>query len=65
MGFRDLVVFNRALLAKQGWRLISKLDSLVAKIMQQKYYPRGAFFRLKWDADPLLLGAVLFRRELF
>jgi hypothetical protein len=43
MGFRDLEVFNLALLAKQGWRLIQQPESLVAQIMRDKYY-RGCDF---------------------
>lgn len=38
LGFRDIVKFNIALLAKQGWHLISKLDSLLARSLQAKYY---------------------------
>lgn len=30
MGFRNLQAFNLAMLAKQGWRLVMNLDSLVA-----------------------------------
>jgi hypothetical protein len=40
MGFRDFTLFNNALLAKQSWRLWHQLESLVARIMKEKYYPR-------------------------
>jgi hypothetical protein len=43
MGFQDLDIFNRALLAKQGWRLIKFLDSLVARIMRGKHHLNGDF----------------------
>jgi hypothetical protein len=39
MGFRDLHSFNLAMLAKQCWRLISKSDSLCARVIKAKYYP--------------------------
>jgi ribonuclease HI len=39
MGFRDFNSFNKALLAKQIWRLWENPSSLVAQIMQAKYYP--------------------------
>jgi hypothetical protein len=39
MGFRDLHTFNMAMLAKQSWRLISKPETLCAKILKAKYYP--------------------------
>ncbi|GAU40964.1 hypothetical protein TSUD_187210 [Trifolium subterraneum] len=41
MGFRDLRAFNEALLAKQGWRLITQPTSLVAQVLKAKYYPKG------------------------
>jgi hypothetical protein len=39
LGFRDLVMFNKALLAKQVWRILKNPDSLMARIMQAKYFP--------------------------
>lgn len=43
LGFRDLECFNKALLEKQGWRLLQQPDSLIAQILREKYYPRGCF----------------------
>jgi hypothetical protein len=37
MGFRDLRCFNKALLAKQGWRLIQNPHSLAGSILKAKY----------------------------
>jgi hypothetical protein len=41
LGFRDLQVFNQALLARQVWRLIEFPDSLCARLLKAKYYPNG------------------------
>jgi hypothetical protein len=38
LGCRELDCFNMAMLAKQGWRLLQYPDSLVARVMQEKYY---------------------------
>lgn len=43
LGFRDFRSFNMALLAKQGWRLITNPDSLMERIFQARYYPNGTF----------------------
>ena len=43
MGFRDMKIFNQAMLARQCWRLISEPDSLCAKVLKGRYYPKCAF----------------------
>jgi hypothetical protein len=52
MGFRDLHFFNKALLAKQCWRLWKSEDSLTAKIMKSKYYPNGSILEAKLGNKP-------------
>ena len=39
MGFRDLKSFNKALLAKQGWRLQTNTRSLFSRVFKAKYFP--------------------------
>uniref|UniRef100_A0ACD5V5Y4 Uncharacterized protein n=1 Tax=Avena sativa TaxID=4498 RepID=A0ACD5V5Y4_AVESA len=41
MGFKDMRMFNQALLARQAWRLIHNPESLCAQVLRAKYYPDG------------------------
>ena len=52
MGFRDLYLFNLALLAKQGWRLLQNPHSLVARVLKAKYYPSSSFLKAKLGHNP-------------
>jgi hypothetical protein len=47
MGFRDISAFNEALLAKQGWRIMTDPDSLLEKVPKAKYFPKGHFLQAK------------------
>ncbi|XP_021749725.1 uncharacterized protein LOC110715453 [Chenopodium quinoa] len=44
MGFRDLGIFNVALLGKQIWRLATNDHSLVSRVLKAKYYPKMSIF---------------------
>lgn len=35
IGFRDFSLFNQAMLGKQGWRLLTRPDSLCAKVLKE------------------------------
>ncbi|KAL5741976.1 hypothetical protein ACOSP7_028708 [Xanthoceras sorbifolium] len=69
LGFRDVEAFNRAMLAKQGWRLLTSPTSLAAKVLKARYFPSSSFFdstvgnhpsfiwrSILWGRDVLKLG---------
>jgi len=44
MGFHHLYGFNLAMLWKQGWKLLTDQDTIVARIFKARYFPRENFF---------------------
>ena len=39
LGFRDLHLFNMALLCRQAWRLLTSPDTLCGRVLKAKYFP--------------------------
>lgn len=52
IGFRDLRLFNQALLARQAWRLLMFPGSLCARALHAKYYPNGNFEDTVFAGNP-------------
>ncbi|KAL0442468.1 UNVERIFIED_CONTAM: putative mitochondrial protein [Sesamum latifolium] len=52
LGFRNLEAFNLALLGKQLWRLISRPESLVSRVLKAKYFPRIHLSEAKVGSRP-------------
>ncbi|XP_031120247.1 uncharacterized protein LOC116023389 [Ipomoea triloba] len=52
LGYKHLNRFNIALLAKQGWRLLTNPSSLAARLYKARYYPHADFLDAKIGANP-------------
>ncbi|XP_058757744.1 uncharacterized protein LOC131630999 [Vicia villosa] len=52
MGFRGIEEFNKSLLGKQYWRLLNDETSLLARVFEGRYYPRGTVSEEKVGFSP-------------
>lgn len=52
LGFRDFLCINKALLAKQFWRLWQDPDSFVSRILKAKYYPNSSVLEARLGNKP-------------
>ncbi|KAL0433798.1 UNVERIFIED_CONTAM: putative mitochondrial protein [Sesamum latifolium] len=43
MGFREMKMFYYAMLAKQGWRLLTRPDSVLSRVLKSKYHLNTSF----------------------
>ncbi|KAL5546632.1 hypothetical protein UlMin_006319 [Ulmus minor] len=66
MGFRDLRLFNKAILAKQAWRIHSHPTSLAARVLQGFYFHRSSFLQVKVNSSSSFVWrSILWGRELY
>ncbi|GLU09838.1 hypothetical protein SLE2022_266770 [Rubroshorea leprosula] len=47
LGFRAMREFNLSMLGKQAWRLLMHPNSLAARIMKARYFPRSTILRVE------------------
>lgn len=53
LGFRDLDIFSKALLAKQGGKVVYGEQSLFRQIFKGRYFPRASFWQAKVGSQSL------------
>ena len=63
MGFKDLVRFNKAMLTKQVWRLLTDKTSLFFKVFSTKYFPSSSVFDAKSSKGPYAWRSILKARQ--
>jgi hypothetical protein len=52
LGFRDIELFNLAMLARQAWRILLNQNSLSARILKAVYYPNDEFLDAALGLSP-------------
>ncbi|XP_058755178.1 uncharacterized mitochondrial protein AtMg00310-like [Vicia villosa] len=52
LGFRKFRAFNMAMVAKQGWFIMSHPQSLVSRFFKAGYFPKTSFFEANLGSNP-------------
>ena len=52
MGFQDLQAFNLAMLAKQGWQILTNPNFIMARVFKARYFPHDNILSSKKGRSP-------------
>ena len=52
LGFKDIEVFNLALLSRQMWRCLTEMRSLSSRVLKAAYYPTSSIFEAELGSNP-------------
>ncbi|GAU48531.1 hypothetical protein TSUD_98640 [Trifolium subterraneum] len=52
LGFRNFESFNKAMVVKKVWNIVQNLNSLVAKLIKARYFPRSSLFEAPLAYNP-------------
>jgi hypothetical protein len=58
LDIRNFEAFNITMVAKQTWNIVQNPDSLVAKVIKARYFPRSSLFEASEVIIRALLGVV-------
>ena len=66
LGFRNIELFNLALLARQAWRILQEPVTLRARVLKAVYFPNADFLDAELSPSPSRVWrAIIDAREFY